>query len=149
MFRIICANQSYTQPSDSSLESANSLAEVAGLLAGSLPILLPDVEHAVGGVALTRVHILAPLLQSPYFFCVVHVLTSFRLNDVVLFGRHFHDEVGIVVGDASVGVAVVDLEMDRKIILHIRHNVFAVLKEAHEFKLEVAITNDFVKYALF
>ena len=65
-----------------------------------------------------------------------------------MLGVGFDNEVGVVVGDASVGVDVIDLEVDGKEILGPRDHIGAAFQERGEQQFEVAVTDDLVEKAL-
>ena len=99
--------------------TAYDFSKVPWLLLLLVPVFLFDIEHVEGGAFLLRVHVLAPLFEPLYFFDIIKIFASFRLNDVVFLRRDFHDKVGIVVPDVAVGVPVIYLEVNSKIIFRI------------------------------
>ena len=96
---------------------------------------------------LDAINVFAPLAQALHFRSGVGVFLAFRFDDRKTGFREFDDKIGVVVANVAVGIHVIQLEIYGEIVFPVGNHVRAVLQEARERQLKIAIPDDAVEDA--
>jgi hypothetical protein len=126
------------------LKSRHELGEI--LRPVLFPFLLPYEERMERPLPVVRGRVGAPLLQPLPLGRIVQVLPAFGFDDPDFSFAPLDDEIRNVIGNAAVGVAVLDTEHRALAVLNERDNVVAGVEEAREFQLVVAVPDDLVEH---
>src|SRR6202035_2491743 len=89
-----------------------------------------------------------PLLEALHLQRNVEFFQAFCFYNEEFAGRFLYDEIGKVVGNLSLGVYVVDLELNCQVVFDVRNNVRTIFQERREFQLQRAVADDAVENAL-
>jgi hypothetical protein len=135
------------QTAEQSSERLHKLLKIAWLM--GVPLLLPHEERMERALAVMGGRVGAPLLQPFPLGRIVQVLPALGFYDPDFRVAPLDDEIRDVVGDAAVGVAVLDTEDRALAVFDEGDDVVAAIEEAREFQFIIVVADDLVEHRFF
>src|SRR3989338_1397361 len=112
------------------------------------PFFLFYINCFIDNPILAIVHIYTPLLQSFKFQLIIFFFSSFCFNNINRFLIFLNKEIGIVGGDKSFRIFILNSKRARFLVLKVfceRNYIITIFKKIRKYQFKITISNNFIE----